>query len=91
MLLIDLSMDRSVRKCLKKFRVPQVRFNRDSHCGNSGVHGKMVADKAQTIEQRRLTAIMFTPSVPTMLRQSPAGSLPLRAEVETSHGYAPYH
>ena len=31
------------------------------------------------------------PSVPTMLRQSPAGSLPLRAEVETSHGYAPYH
>jgi integrase len=33
----------------------------------------------------------ITPSVPTMLRQSPAGSLPLRAEVETSHGYAPYH
>jgi hypothetical protein len=31
------------------------------------------------------------PSVPMMLRQSPAGSLPLRAEVETSHGYAPYH
>ena len=31
------------------------------------------------------------PSVPTMLRQSPAGSLLLRAEVETSHGYAPYH
>ena len=31
------------------------------------------------------------PSVPTMLRQSPAGSLPLRAEVETSHGYASYH
>jgi hypothetical protein len=31
------------------------------------------------------------PSVPTMLRQSPTGSLPLRAEVETSHGYAPYH
>ena len=31
------------------------------------------------------------PSVPTMLRQTPTGSLPLRAEVETSHGYAPYH
>jgi hypothetical protein len=31
------------------------------------------------------------PSVPMMLRQSPTGSLPLRAEVETSHGYAPYH
>ncbi|MGZ9174420.1 MAG: hypothetical protein ACXW52_22750, partial [Candidatus Binatia bacterium] len=31
------------------------------------------------------------PSVPTMLRQSPTGSLPLRAEVETSHGYAPYY
>ena len=31
------------------------------------------------------------PSVPMMLRQSPAGSLPLRAEVETSHGYASYH
>ena len=31
------------------------------------------------------------PSVTTMLRQSPAGSLPLRAEVETSDGYAPYH
>jgi hypothetical protein len=36
-------------------------------------------------------AAMVRPSVPTMLRQSPAGSLPLRAEVETSHGYAPYH
>jgi hypothetical protein len=31
------------------------------------------------------------PSVPMMLRQSPTGSLPLRAEVETSHGYASYH
>ena len=31
------------------------------------------------------------PSVTTMLRQSPAGSSPLRAEVETSHGYASYH
>ena len=31
------------------------------------------------------------PSVTMMLRQSPTGSLPLRAEVETSHGYAPYH
>ena len=30
-------------------------------------------------------------SVSMMLRQSPAGSLPLKAEVETSHGYAPYH
>ena len=36
-------------------------------------------------------AVYGPPSVPTMLRQSPAGSLPLRAEVETSHGYAPYH
>jgi hypothetical protein len=36
-------------------------------------------------------AMMAPPSVPMMLRQSPAGSLPLRAEVETSHGYAPYH
>jgi hypothetical protein len=34
---------------------------------------------------------VFEPSVPMMLRQSPAGSLPLRAEVETSHGYASYH
>ncbi len=29
--------------------------------------------------------------VPMILRQSSAGSLPLRADVETSHGYAPYH
>jgi len=29
--------------------------------------------------------------VPMMLRQSPTGSLPLRAEVETSHGYTLYH
>jgi hypothetical protein len=35
--------------------------------------------------------IVTLPSVPMMLRQSPAGSLPLRAEVETSHGYASYH
>ena len=30
------------------------------------------------------------PSVPMMLRQRPAGSLPLRAEVSASDGYAPY-
>jgi len=30
------------------------------------------------------------PSVPTMMRQSPPGSLPLRAEVTASDGYAPY-
>jgi hypothetical protein len=29
--------------------------------------------------------------VPMMLRQSTTGSLRLRAEVETSHGYASYH
>jgi hypothetical protein len=29
-----------------------------------------------------------TPSVPMMMRQAPAGSLPLRAEVTTSNGYA---
>ena len=43
---------------------------------------------------KRVTTISLAeclPSVPTMLRQPPAGSLPLRAEVETSHGYAPYH
>ena len=28
------------------------------------------------------------PSVPMMMRQAPAGSLPLRAEVTTSNGYA---
>ena len=33
----------------------------------------------------------WLPSVQMMLRQSPTGSLPLRAEVETSHGYAPHH
>ena len=38
-----------------------------------------------------LRADAGAPSVTTMLRQSPAGSLPLRAEVETSDGYAPYH
>ena len=37
------------------------------------------------------SGLIALPSVPTMLRQPPAGSLPLRAEVETSHGYAPYH
>jgi trehalose/maltose hydrolase-like predicted phosphorylase len=30
------------------------------------------------------------PSVPMMLRQRPAGSLPLRAEVTASNGYAPF-
>jgi len=29
------------------------------------------------------------PSVPTMLRQATPGSLPLRAEVKASNGYAP--
>jgi hypothetical protein len=33
---------------------------------------------------------IYFPSVPTMMRQSPPGSLPLRAEVKTSDGYAPY-
>jgi hypothetical protein len=35
-------------------------------------------------------AMVQAPSVPTMMRQSPPGSLPLRAEVKTSDGYAPY-
>ncbi len=35
---------------------------------------------------RRTSPQSTRPFVPTMLRQSPAGSLPLRAEVETSHG-----
>jgi len=46
------------------------------------------AVKALDAEINRIAAM---PSVPTMLRQSPAGSLSLRAEVETSHGYACYH
>ena len=45
----------------------------------------------QYLPFRRDARLAGKPSVPTMLRQSPAGSLPLRAEVETSHGYAPYH
>jgi len=42
-------------------------------------------------ELERIRFISACPSVPMMLRQSPTGSLPLRAEVETSHGYASYH
>jgi hypothetical protein len=34
------------------------------------------------------TALPGKPSVPMMMRQAPAGSLPLRAEVTTSNGYA---
>ena len=44
----------------------------------------------RSLEEGRKTSNCH-PSVPMMLRQSPAGSLPLRAEVETSHGYASYH
>ena len=51
----------------------------------------LAAPYAGLRQQATLRMSFAKPSVPTMLRQSPAGSLPLRAEVETSHGYAPYH
>jgi nucleotide-binding universal stress UspA family protein len=39
---------------------------------------------------KTLAALADAPSVPMMLRQRPAGSLPLRAEVTASNGYAPF-
>ena len=46
---------------------------------------------ARALKRAPAEVVLIDPSVPTMLRQSPAGSLPLRAEVKTSHGYAPCH
>ena len=39
---------------------------------------------------KRPVMTLAYPSVPMMMRQRPAGSLPLRAEVSASDGYAPY-
>ena len=53
--------------------------------------GALLFHLLSKLYERTSVIITTNPSVPTMLRQSPAGSLPLRAEVETSHGYASYH
>ena len=51
-----------------------------------------VALTDRSIQRRFVMATGLTygaiPSVPMMMRQAPAGSLPLRAEVTTSNGYA---
>ena len=52
---------------------------------------KLAHQGEQEVADHGSEAGVDLPSVPMMLRQSPTGSLPLRAEVETSHGYASYH
>jgi GGDEF domain-containing protein len=50
-----------------------------------------VAEKIrEAVEAHRFQGVgsVTVPSVPTMMRQRPAGSLPLRAEVTASDGYA---
>ena len=51
---------------------------------------KAGAGRAEGTSRTDTVGRIAGPSVPMMLRQRPAGSLPLRAEVSASDGYAPY-
>jgi hypothetical protein len=74
----------------RRIRQPCKRMAEPRTLGNltrgSTMHGLSDLTVCAELRVRRSSS----PSVPMMLRQRPAGSLPLRAEVTASNGYAPF-
>ena len=60
----------------------------DQGLDGAGEALRILVNEASKIERARFLNARPHPSVPTMMRHRPAGSLPLRAEVTTSDGYA---
>jgi IS30 family transposase len=75
----------SVRETLRRAESAGLSWPQAESMAEAELEGVLYANRRSRRGHRRVG-----PSVPMMLRQRPAGSLPLRAEVTASNGYAPF-